>query len=170
MNKETRLVLESSGAYESMNMVSQRLASSHTENDTFLNLTFDVQPAHSPCCKLACCLTSPPASLEQFSQSYGDAFTWAQIHKHPHQIKWLSISRLWLYLLVGTLLCCSLPRRPFLIKSRIVSMYVSADNLFYKYWIKSPVLGPGMGFPFLQHLFNNFHVKFGLYGGGSGGK
>ena len=50
-------------------------------------LIFDLQRACSLCCKLVCRLTSPPASLEQFSQSYWDADSWAQNPKHSHQIK-----------------------------------------------------------------------------------
>ena len=50
-------------------------------------LIFDDQTACSPCHKLAYSLTSPPASLEQFSQSYWDAVSQAQSPEHSHQIK-----------------------------------------------------------------------------------
>ena len=49
-------------------------------------LTFDVQTACSLCCILVYCLTSPPASLEQFSLSYWDAVSQAQSPKLSHQI------------------------------------------------------------------------------------
>ena len=47
-------------------------------------LIFDVQTACSLCCKLVCILTSPPTSLEQFSQNYWDAVSWARNPKHSH--------------------------------------------------------------------------------------
>ena len=56
-------------------------------NSITWELIFDVQTACSFCCKLEYSLTSPLASLEQFSQSYGDAVSWAQSTKHSNQIK-----------------------------------------------------------------------------------
>ena len=50
-------------------------------------LIFDVQTACSICCKFVYGLTSLPASLEQFSQSYWDAVSQAASPKHSHQIK-----------------------------------------------------------------------------------
>ena len=50
-------------------------------------LIFDDQTACSPCHKLVYSLTSPPASLEQFCQSYWDAVFQAQSPEHSHQIK-----------------------------------------------------------------------------------
>ena len=85
VNKET----ENWGAYERTAFSEPRVL--HLPLRRMLNsligcLLFDVQTACPFCCKLMYSLTSPPASLEQFSQSYWDAFTWAQIHKHPHEI------------------------------------------------------------------------------------
>ena len=54
-------------------------------NSLTWQLISDVQTACSLCCKLVNSLTSSPASLEQFSQSYWDAVSWAP--KHSHQIK-----------------------------------------------------------------------------------
>ena len=49
-------------------------------------LIFDVQTACSLCSKFVYSLTSPPASLEQFSQSYWDVVSWAWSPKYFHQI------------------------------------------------------------------------------------
>ena len=67
----------------------QRLASSHAQNGKFLNwyLIFGVQNSCFFCCRLVHSLTSPPSSLEQFSQSYWNTISWAQSPKHSHQIK-----------------------------------------------------------------------------------
>lgn len=100
------LAQDSQGAYERNEFSeSRKLASSHTQNAIFFFLTwymvFDVHTACSLCCKLLYTLTSPPASLEQFSQSCWGAVSWAQSPIHSHQIKWLFIFRLWLYLLIN---------------------------------------------------------------------
>ena len=79
----------------------QSLASSRPSNAQFLNLIPDLRCSAvcSLCCKLAYILTSPPDSLEQFSQSYWGSVSQAWSPKHSHPIKWLSAFRFWLYLL-----------------------------------------------------------------------
>ena len=48
---------------------------------------FHVQTIWSLCCRPVYSLTSPPASLQCFSQNYWDAISWAQSPKRSHQIK-----------------------------------------------------------------------------------
>ena len=59
-----------------------------TINSLTWYLIFNVQIACSLCCKLVYSLISPPASLEQFSQSYWDAVSQAQSPEHfpPNKI------------------------------------------------------------------------------------
>ena len=99
VNKETGLAPESWVDMKGMNSESRGL---HLPICRMLNsltwyLIFDVQAACFLCCKLVYSLTSPSASLEQFSQSYWDAVSRAQSPKHSHQRKELSTFRLWLY-------------------------------------------------------------------------
>ena len=61
-------------------------------------LIFDDQTVCFLCCKLVYGLTSPPASLEQFSQSYWDAISQAWSHKHPTKQNNFTF-RSWLYFL-----------------------------------------------------------------------
>ena len=77
----------------------QSLASSRPSNARFLNLIPDLwcSAACSLCCKLAYILTSPPDSLQQFSQSYWGSVSRAWSPKRSHPIKWLSAFRFWLY-------------------------------------------------------------------------
>ena len=60
-------------------------------------LVFDIQTACSLCCKLAYSLTPPPASLEQFSQSYRDAVSRVPSPQHAHTVRYLSAFKGWLY-------------------------------------------------------------------------
>ena len=88
VNKETGLASDSWGIHERNEFSEPR--DLHLPIHRMLNsLTSSlvVQTACSLCCKLIYSLTSPPASLEQFSQSYWDAVSWAQSPKHSHQIK-----------------------------------------------------------------------------------
>ena len=66
----------------------QRPASSHTQNAEFLNLIPDLWRSDCLLSLLhSCiCLTSPPASSEQFSLSYWDPVSQAQSPKLYHQI------------------------------------------------------------------------------------
>ena len=71
--QETGFAPDSGGAYERSEFSERR--GLHLPIPWMLNsltwyLIFDVQTACSLCCKLVSSLTSPPASLEQFSQSY----------------------------------------------------------------------------------------------------
>ena len=50
-------------------------------------LIFDIQTACFHCYKIIHCWSLPPVSLQQFSQSYWDAVSWAQSPKHSDQIK-----------------------------------------------------------------------------------
>ena len=89
MNKETGLAPESWVDMKGMNSESRGL---HLPICRMLNsltwyLIFDVQAACFLCCKLVYSLTSPSASLEQFSQSYWDAVSQAPSPKCSHQIK-----------------------------------------------------------------------------------
>ena len=69
-----------------MNSVSPEACIYQTQKAKFLNSIPDLQSACCLCCKFTCSLTSHPASLKQFSQSYWDAISWAQSPKHSHQI------------------------------------------------------------------------------------
>ena len=73
VNKRTRLAPDSWDAYE-MNAFNEprgvHLPIYWMLNSLTWYLIFDVQTACSFCCKLVYSLTSPPASLEQYSQSY----------------------------------------------------------------------------------------------------
>ena len=103
----------------------QRLASSHIWDAKFLNLIPDfsyltiISDAQTPCslfCTLVDTLTTPAASLEQFSQSYWDAVSWAESLTFPpnkiapyFQVVTVFFSwqfwrprRLWLYFLVDS--------------------------------------------------------------------
>ena len=73
VNKETGLPPDSWGAYERHEISESRglhLLIHRMQNFLSWYLIFDVQTVCSFCCKLVYSLTSPPASLEQFSQSY----------------------------------------------------------------------------------------------------
>ena len=66
----------------------KRLSSTHRMlNSLTWYLIFAVQTACSLCCKLVYSLIPPPASLEQFSQSYWDAVSHAWSCKYSHQVK-----------------------------------------------------------------------------------
>jgi len=100
VNKET----ENWGAYERNAFSEPRVL--HLPLRRMLNsligcLLFDVQTACPFCCKLMYSLTSPPASLEQFSQTYWNAVSQAQSPKHSHKNK--ITLRLWLYFLVNSI-------------------------------------------------------------------
>ena len=89
-NKETGLAPDSWDAYERNEFSEPRCL--HLPIHTMLNswtwyLISEVQTACSTCGKWVYRLTSPPASLEQFSQSYWDAVSWFQSPIHSHQIK-----------------------------------------------------------------------------------
>ena len=76
VNKETGLAPDSWGACERNEFSESRglhLPIYRVLNSLTWYLIFDVQTVHSLCYKLVYSLTSPPASLEQFSQSYWDA-------------------------------------------------------------------------------------------------
>ena len=82
------LAADNWGAYERNEFSEPRglhLSIQRMLNSLTWQLISDVQTAFSLCCKLVYSLTSPPASLEQFSQSYWDTVSWAP--KHSHQIK-----------------------------------------------------------------------------------
>ena len=64
-----------------------RLSIQRRLNSLTWYLIFDVQTACSLCCKFVYSLSPPPASLEQFSQSYWDPVSQAWSPKHSHQIK-----------------------------------------------------------------------------------
>ena len=89
VNKETGLATDSWGAYE-RNEFSESRGFHLPTNRKLTSLTwyliFDVQTACSLCWKLVHSLTSPPASLKKFSQSYWDAVSRAWSPKHSHQI------------------------------------------------------------------------------------
>ena len=73
VNKKTGLAPDSWGAYERNEFSKPRVLHLHIHRMLdLLYLIFDVQTACSLCCKLVFSLTYPPASLRQFSQSYGD--------------------------------------------------------------------------------------------------
>ena len=55
-------------------------------------------------------LTSPPATLEQFSQCYWDDVSWTQSPEHSHQIKQFSDLRLWLYFLADIIIVHQISR------------------------------------------------------------
>ena len=81
VNKETELAPDSWGAYERNEFSESRdlhLPIHRMLNSLTWYLIFDVQTDRSLCCKLVYSLTSPPASLEQFSQSYWETVSWAQ--------------------------------------------------------------------------------------------
>ena len=88
--EETGVGPDSWGAYKrhefsepgGLHLPTQRMLNSLT-----CYLIFDVHTACSLCCKLVYSLASPPASLEQFSQSYWNVVSWAVSPKHSHQIK-----------------------------------------------------------------------------------
>ena len=89
-NKETGLIPDSWDSYERNEFNEPR--GLHLPRHRMLNsltwyLIFEVQTACSLCCKLVYNLTSPPASLEQFSQSYRDAVSQAQSPKNSHRIE-----------------------------------------------------------------------------------
>ena len=81
VNKETGLAPDSCGANE-RNKFSEtrglRLPVHRMLNSLTWYLIFDVQTDRSLCCKLVYSLTSPSASLEQFSQSSWEPVSWAQ--------------------------------------------------------------------------------------------
>ena len=90
VNKETGLAQDSWGTYERNEFSEPR--GLHLPIHRMLNclpwyLIFDDQTAYSLCCKLVYSLTSPPASLKQFSQSYWDAVSQAQSPEHSYQVK-----------------------------------------------------------------------------------
>ena len=90
VNKETGLAPDSWGAYERNEFSEPRglhLPIHRMLNSLTCYLIFDVQAACFLCCKLVYSLTFPPASLEQFSQSYWDAVCLTQSPKYSHQIK-----------------------------------------------------------------------------------
>ena len=81
VSKETGLAPDSRGAYERNEFSETRglcLPVHRMLNSLTWYLIFDVQTDRSLCCKLVYSLTSPPASLEQFSQSYWETVSWAQ--------------------------------------------------------------------------------------------
>ena len=90
VNKRTGLVPDSWGAYERNEFSETRglhLPIHRMPNSLPWYLISDVQTACFLCCKLVYSLTSSPASLEQFSQSYWDAVSQAPSPKCSHQIK-----------------------------------------------------------------------------------
>ena len=105
-NKETGFAPDRWGAYErngfskprGLHLPLQRMLNSLTQY-----LIFDVQTACSLGYKFIYSLTSPPASLGQFSQSCWDYCLRAveinvwQSPKHSHQIKQFCTFKLWLY-------------------------------------------------------------------------
>ena len=89
-SQETGVAPESRGAYERKEFTEPgglHLSVHRILNSLTWYLIFDVQAACSLCCKLVYSLTSSPASLERFSQSYWDAVSLARRPKHSHQIK-----------------------------------------------------------------------------------
>ena len=72
-----------------MNSESPRLASSHTQNAKYLKLTPDLWCSDCQLPLLQTCILPdvPPASLEQFSQSYWDSASRVWSPKPSHQIK-----------------------------------------------------------------------------------
>ena len=56
--------------------------------------------------------------------------------------------------------CCSPPGCPFPIKSLALSAHVSPRTIHFWVLDKSPVLGPGRGFPFLEHFQWIFRSDF----------
>ena len=89
VNNETGLAPDTWGAYERRELREPR--GLHPPAHRMLNsltwyLIFDVQTACSLCWKLVYNLTFPPASLEQFSQSFWDGVSQALSPKHSHQI------------------------------------------------------------------------------------
>ena len=83
----TRQAPDSWGAYERNEFSESRdlhLPIHRMLNSLTWYLIFDVQTAYLLCCKFVHSLTSAPASLEQFSQSYCDAVSQAQSHIHCH--------------------------------------------------------------------------------------
>ena len=90
VNNETGLAPESWCAYERNELSEYRglLLLIHRKPSSLpWSLIFDVQTACFLCCKLVGSLTSPPASWEQFSQSYWDAVSQVLSPKLDHQIK-----------------------------------------------------------------------------------
>ena len=90
VNKETGRAPDMWDAYERNEFSEPRglhLPVHKALNSLTWYLIFDIQTAYSLCCKLIYILTSPPTSLEQFSQSYWDAVSWTWSPKHSHQIK-----------------------------------------------------------------------------------
>ena len=59
--------------------------------------------------------------------------------------------------------CCSLPRRPFSIKSFALSARVSPQTIHFQVLDKSRLSGPGRGSPFLQHNHSSSHSCVSLY-------
>ena len=89
VSKETGFALDSRGDYERNEFNEPRglhLPIHRMLNSLTWYLIFDVQTACSLCCILVYCLTSPPASSEQFSLSYWDPVSQAQSPKLYHQI------------------------------------------------------------------------------------
>ena len=85
-----RIGPESWGAYENNEFRESRglhLPLHRMLNSLVWYLIFGVQTACSLYCKCVHSLTSPPASLEQFSQSSLDVVSWAWSPKHAHQLK-----------------------------------------------------------------------------------
>ena len=96
VSKETGLAPDSWDAYERNEFSEPRgvhLPIQRMLNSLTWYLIFAVQTACSLCCKLVYSLIPPPASLEQFSQSYWDAVSQAWSCKYSHQVKQLSTFR-----------------------------------------------------------------------------
>ena len=93
VNKEISLTPDNRGAYKRSEFSEPR--GLHPPIQRMLSsfpwyLIFDIQTACSLRCKLVYSLTPPPASLEQFSQSYRDAVSQAPSPQHAHTIRYLS--------------------------------------------------------------------------------
>ena len=98
VNRKTRLAPDGWGAYESSEISEPRglrLPMHRMLNSLTWYLIFDVQT--DPL--FVANLVSPPASLQQFSQSYCDVISQARSPKYSHQIKQVPTFRLWLYFL-----------------------------------------------------------------------